>query len=217
MRREQSAAEIEAHALEQVAAGGPDALPLNAVARSMSMSPAIHRCFTSREALLADLVVDHHASLADALEAADAGRARDTGTVDRFVAVAGAYRRWALDNPHGYRLIFQTVSGSGRDLAPERTARASRRGMAVLLAALTGRQGDPARGDPRPAEPETGTDVAPAARTERETTLGLVAWARVHGVISLELGHHLAAGGADPAALCDAEVSALVREAAAGP
>jgi hypothetical protein len=41
--------------------------------------------------------------------------------------------------------------------------------------------------------------------------LGLVAWTRLHGLISLELGQHLPATGVDPALLYEAEVAALVR------
>jgi hypothetical protein len=43
--------------------------------------------------------------------------------------------------------------------------------------------------------------------------LGLLAWTRLHGLISLELGQHLTATGVEPALLYDAEVASLLRRA----
>jgi hypothetical protein len=41
--------------------------------------------------------------------------------------------------------------------------------------------------------------------------LGLTCWTRLHGIISLEIGHHLTSTGVDPALLYEAEVRAIVR------
>jgi hypothetical protein len=46
--------------------------------------------------------------------------------------------------------------------------------------------------------------------------LGLSWWSRLHGLVSLELGHHLRATGIDPRLLFQAEVQALLRRLAAG-
>ena len=48
----------------------------------------------------------------------------------------------------------------------------------------------------------------------RRLYLGLVAWSRLHGLISFELGHHLGATGIDPALGYDTEVQSLARLAA---
>jgi AcrR family transcriptional regulator len=205
-RREETVAEIRKLAFGQVVAGGPDAVSLNAIAGEMGMSPAaIYRYFTNRDALLADLVVSFYDSLADALEAVPA----------RLPAVARAYREWALANPNGYRLIFQTTSGSGIDLAPERTIPAATRSMVVILGALTGGSGPPV------GRPLAGQLRDWAARTQlpevpdRTLALGLVCWTRLHGMISLELGHHLTSTGVDPALLYESEVRTLVATLAA--
>lgn len=218
-RREQTLREIKALAMEQIAASGPDGVSLNAVARSMAMSPAaLYRYFDSRDALLADLVVMVYDDLADTLEAA--GRA--AGAPDqRLAVVVHACRDWALANPNPYRLIFQTTSGSGADLAPERTIPAAARSMKVILTALA----DSAQAQ-RPestAERPAGVDArlgdqvrAWAARTQMPDlpvgllTLGLTCWTRLHGVISLELGHHLASTGVDPALLYESEVRTII-------
>lgn len=50
--------------------GGAETVSLNAIARRMAMSaPALYRYFASRDELLADLAVDNHLALADALDA----------------------------------------------------------------------------------------------------------------------------------------------------
>jgi hypothetical protein len=55
------------------------------------------------------------------------------------------------------------------------------------------------------------TDVAP-----RVLLLGLRSWTRLHGIISLELGGHLAATGIDAALLYETEAAELVLAATAG-
>jgi AcrR family transcriptional regulator len=216
-RREQTVREIQSLAIQQIVADGPDAVSLNAIARTMAMSPAaIYRYFDSRDALLADLVVIFYDALADALEAA--ARERDE-PVEQLVAVAGAYRRWALDNPNPYRLIFHTASGSGQDLAPERTIPAASRSMNVILGALaavgpaTGGSGDGGEldGQLRVWAARSGMPEMPT----RVLALGLTCWTRLHGVVSLELGHHLASTGIDPALLYEGELRGLIQQACA--
>jgi AcrR family transcriptional regulator len=220
-RREQTVSEIQALAVQQIAADGPDAVSLNAIARTMAMSPAaIYRYFDNRDALLADLVVIFYDALADTLEEAT----RDGGDpVERFLAVGRAYRSWALDNPNLYRLIFHTTSGSGQDLAPERTIPAASRSMDVILATLADVVAA-APFDPDPADLDTELESQLRAWVARSRlpdlptwvlALGLTCWTRLHGVVSLELGHHLASTGLDPALLYDAELRELIRAAGA--
>lgn len=228
-RREQTIHEIQTLAMQQIAADGPEAVSLNAVARTMAMSPAaIYRYFDSRDALLADLVVIYYNALADTLEAA-AGEC--AGPAEQLTALARAYRRWALDNPNPYRLIFHTSSGSGQDLAPERTIPASVRSMDAILAALAGvaseagssrvESGGVASGgvdgrlDAQLREWAAARSQLPDVPT-RVLALGLTCWTRLHGIVSLELGHHLASTGIDPALLYEAEVHVLLRQASAG-
>jgi AcrR family transcriptional regulator len=178
----------------------------------MGMSPAaLYRYFASRDALLAELVADAYGSLADAL-AHVAERAG--GGPGALVAVAHAYRDWALAHPNSYLLIFQTPSGSGLELEPERTVAAAQRSMDVILSALGGAAGAD------PLSPELAGQVEAWGQRSRvpgltagQRYLGLLAWTRLHGLISLELGQHLTATGVDPALLYEAEVQSLVRTA----
>src|ERR1700744_109961 len=154
-QRGETLAEIKARAMDQVAAGGAAAVSLNAIARAMGMSPAaLYRYFDGRDALLAEPVVEAYGALADALQRAAgkradraAGGAAGDGAA-RLVAVAHAYRDWALAHPNSYLLIFATSSGSGVELAPEATVTAAQRGMDGILGALAGGAGG--RGGPRP-------------------------------------------------------------------
>ena len=221
-QRQQTLAEIKTRAVDQVAAGGAGSVSLNAIARAMGMSPAaLYRYFDGRDALLAELVVEAYGSLADALQRAAgkmadraAGRAAGDGAA-RLVAVAHAYRDWALAHPNSYLLIFATSSGSGVELAPEATVTAAQRGMDVFLGALAG-----AADGSGELSPELAGQIrawGQRSRTPEMTPgrlyLGLLAWTRLHGLISLELGHHLEATGVDPALLYDAEVQSLAQRA----
>jgi AcrR family transcriptional regulator len=217
-QRRETLAEIKARAMDQVAAGGAAAVSLNAIARAMGMSPAaLYRYFDGRDALLAELVVEAYGSLADALQRA-ADNAADGAAGDgaaRLAAVAHAYRDWALAHPNSYLLIFATSSGSGVDLAPEATVTAAQRGMDVFLGALAG-----AADEGGELSPELAGQIrawGQRSRTPEMTAgqlyLGLLAWTRLHGLISLELGHHLEATGVDPALLYDVEVQSLAQRA----
>jgi AcrR family transcriptional regulator len=195
--RERTLAEIKAIALRQIAEGGFAALSLNAIAKEMGVSgPALYRYFAARDDLLANLVVDAYEGLADALEAAP-----------RAVrSLAGAYRDWALANPHRYRLALATPIGSGH-LAPERVIPAAQRSMDVFLAALADLPPGPPPPAPLAAQLRAwgGTDLPPAVLHR-----GLTCWSRLHGLVMLELDGHLTATGIDPALLYRAEVDALI-------
>lgn len=209
-RRASTMQEITARALQQIAEGGVDNLSLNALARSMSMAPAaLYRYFDSKDALLADLVVQTYEDLADVLEhaATRRGSART-----RLRTVAHASRDWALDHPHAYRLIFQHSSGSGQQLEADRTIAAAQRSMDVFLGALA------------PLQPSMGALPRPLAQQifrwgERSTVpglpvdtlaAGLACWYRLQGIVGLEIGGHLSATGIDASLLYDAELDALL-------
>jgi AcrR family transcriptional regulator len=213
--RQQTAGEIKALAMDQVAAGGVAGVSLNAIARSMAMSPgALYRYFGNRDELLAELVVDAYDSLADALEQAAAGET----PAARLTAVAGAYRAWAQAGPNTYRLIFESPAGSGSELAPGRVIPAAQRSMDVFLAVLS--QCEPPASDYLTGDLER--QIRAWAQRSRHPDLpaatlylGLSWWGRLHGLVSLELGGHLSATGVDPALFYQAEVHALVGRLAA--
>ncbi|MDQ6669426.1 MAG: TetR/AcrR family transcriptional regulator [Chloroflexota bacterium] len=216
--RAETLAEIKQLALRQIAAGGIEALSLNAIARDMAVSgAALYRYFTSRDDLLADLVVDAYTDLAAVLEAVAA--AQYPSPRARMCAITDAYRTWALDQPHRYRLAFSSPIGSGQ-LAPERVIPAAQHSMNVFLGAVSTiaagkkapRNGVPAELDaPLQAwHRRSGGPALPSATLLR----GIRCWTRLHGVLSLELDGHLISAGLDPGLLYKAEVDSLIADIA---
>src|SRR5258708_14814091 len=111
-RREQNrlatTGEIKALARRQIAEQGPGGLSLRAIARQMRMaSSALYTYFAGYENLMGALCVDAYHSVADALTAApDAVPVGDHA--GRWPAICHGYRRWSLDNPGDFALIFGT-------------------------------------------------------------------------------------------------------------
>ena len=171
-------------------------------------APALYRYFAGRDELLADLAVDVHLALADALESA-AGRERYAAS--RIGAVAHAYRDWALARPHAYHLAYGTTYGSAREHAADRIVPAAQRCMDVFLGVVA-----------EAGEPSAAALPAALAKQLRGWQgdqhriptavrhFGLVWWSRLHGLISLELARHLAATGVDAALLYRTEVEAML-------
>lgn len=230
--RAQALAEIKTLAMAQIAKGGPDALSLNAIARAMGMSgPAIYRYFAGRDALLTALVTDLYGELADALEHA-AGASSRRGGPGRLRALADAYRSWALAHPREYVLVFATGAPGGGEDAPEVVA-ASHRSMELLIRVLAEIASGAGPEDPPSTLPRTTGPTPPpapaldrslrgwaAARGDEDVSvhvlrLGVLAWSRLHGIVSLELEGAYAAMGVDAGALYRLEVDELARDAAA--
>ena len=135
--------------------------------------------------------------------------------------MAGAYRDWALEQPHRYRLALETSYGSGT-FAPDATLPATGRAMTVLLDAV-------AALGPRPAEPRTGLRALDAQlerwiaeRAHRDDLppaaleLAVLTWTRLHGTVSLELAGVFVSMGLDGALLHRAEVEHVLAGYAAG-
>jgi AcrR family transcriptional regulator len=186
--------EIKRLAWAQVAEGGSLAVSLRGIAREMGMtSSALYRYFASHEQLRADLVRDGFASLADTLEEAESEMPADLGILDRWLHVAGAHRRWALDHSAEYALIFGTPMAGGKWTGVAKDEH--NRGVAVLfrvmLAALASGELDPADVPPLTAplraqlaewQVELGLPLAPEALAGC-----LFVWTQLHGAVSLEL------------------------------
>ena len=206
--------EIREHGYAQIAQGGPAALSLNGIAKAMGMSgPSMYRYFPSRDELLATLVTESYEDLADTLTDA-AEEARRRAPEGRLRAVLQASRDWARRFPHRYRLIFESTHGSGA-LEPERTIPAAHRAMTVILAALAD------LGPADVASSVTDTVLArqltawgnPPGQNRLEPgvlLLGLTAWTRLHGIISLEIEGVFAQMGIDPARLYNTEIDHLI-------
>lgn len=206
-------------ALRQLAEGGIGAVSLNAIGKEMGLTgPALYRYFASRDDLLNGLIIDAYSDLAAAMEVA-AQQNNPGAPRECLRALAEAFRAWALAQPHRYLLLYGTpVPGY---VAPADTVPLARRILAPFLDALRALPVAEAPAGSHLAALETqlatwaqATDqqqmAAPALRR------GLIAWTRLHGLISLEVEGHFALMGFDPALLYATEVDALLDELGAG-
>src|ERR1700760_2326257 len=102
-------AEILAVAAAHVARDGAAALSMRSVARDLGMAPsALYRYFDGRDALLSALILSAYEALATAADKADAQSDGGGADAERWMAVPRAIRRWALEHPHQWGLIFGT-------------------------------------------------------------------------------------------------------------
>jgi AcrR family transcriptional regulator len=213
-------AEIKDQAYAQIAEGGTGALTLSAIARAMGMSgPALYRYFASREELMATLVTESFEDLADTLDAV-AEEVRAESPQDRLRAVANGFRSWALGAPHRYRLVFASPYGTGA-LDPARIVPAATRSMTVILAALNALEGSRAS---KVRDRVLGHELVEWGKRQGSDTqydeavlqLGLAAWTRLHGIISLEVEGFFGQVGVDPARIFDGEVDHLIFQCVSG-
>ncbi len=99
---------IKDTAWKQIAEFGAPALSLRAIARELKITaPAIYNYFSDRDALVTALIIDAYKSFGDLqLEARDAVPVDDV--LGRLMAIGLAYRTWAHTHPQRYQLIFGT-------------------------------------------------------------------------------------------------------------
>jgi AcrR family transcriptional regulator len=192
-RRAQTVQEIKDAALQQLAEAGTGGLSLRGVARAVGMTvQSIYHYFDSRDALLAELVVDAHHALADAVQAAaDATRGRPPA--ERQLAATLAYRQWALTHRSAFLLLYGTPV-PGFAPPPETTSAAALRLAGPFLDVVFD-SWTPEQLAAVPLQPgaEPIADVRSAAIPLPPGALALFIErrARMHGLVMLELLGHL--------------------------
>lgn len=202
--------EVKQAALRQLSAGGPQAISVNAIAKELGVSgPALYRYFTNRDELLTELVVDAYADFAGALDSAASNATTDPAL--RLLAVAHAYRTWAIGEPHRYRLLFSAPL-PGYDAQSERLVAAAQQAMVVLLEVLTSTRDRPSGSVPK----ELADQLRRWARSRNvsdtlpEVALrAVILWSRVHGLVSLEIEDNFTSMGLDPQLVFNAAVADL--------
>ncbi|KPI06261.1 transcriptional regulator, TetR family [Actinobacteria bacterium OK074] len=230
--RAETTAEIKKTALELMAADGPDAITLRAIAREMGMTAnAIYGYFATRDDLVTVLIRDVYTALADVVDAVFSPSAAEAerAPAARIQSWAHAFRNWALANPEGFRLVYgDPVPGyctPPGGAAPDAALRVCTGLVGIAHTAWPYAQHlyadsdfDWSDFDPgllakvRPVYP----DLPPAA-----VALALRIWGRLHGMVSLEVYGHLSTQTTSPDKLFREELAALVRslglEPTAGP
>jgi len=208
-------AAIKETAWKQIAEFGAAALSLRAIARELGITaPAIYNYFPDRDALVTALIIDAYTSFGDSQFAA-----RDAIPVEdlpaRMMAIGLAYRDWALTHPQRYQLIFGTpIPGYAAPM--EQVLPSAARSLSALVSVVDGLR----------AAGKLNALAFPAVKAEYKLgfemwkkfggdydilslSVAVLIWARVHGIVSLEIAGNLPPFGADGNALYRYEMRAL--------
>ena len=185
--------EIKETARRQLASEGAN-LSLRAIARELGVvSSALYRYFASRDELLTALIIDAYNAIGEAGERADAAITERLDLTRRWLAVANAWREWALDHPAEYALIHGSPV-PGYAAPADTVAPASRRFLVIAAIIRDGRRSGvlaPAPTPPIPAPLRAELDaVAAALGAEAETSLtarALIAVTELFGALNFEL------------------------------
>jgi AcrR family transcriptional regulator len=200
--REATIQEIKQTALARMRSEGTVDVRLSDVARDMRMSaPGLYRYFDGRDGLMTALIVDALTDLAERVEQArDRVPAGDSG--GRFLAVAQAYRAWALADREGFTLVFGPVlagcvrAEDGPDKAAALRAMDGLRSLA-REAEEHGTRRRPALTGVPPVLLEAFADKM-LHGADPATELAMVhVWASLHGFVSLEAYGNLEWHGPD--------------------
>ncbi|MBA3781374.1 MAG: TetR/AcrR family transcriptional regulator [Nocardioides sp.] len=208
LARSENIDRIKRLALAQLSVAGASELSLRAIARELNLvSSAIYRYYASRDELITALIIDAYDDLADHLEAAGLRSVRKAPR-RRWVDICHAVREWALTQPHRFALIYGSAI-PGYQAPPDTIGAAGRVVRAFCMPVVEAR--------PAPDAVHVGRVLARQLVSTRgaleldvlpEVMLLLLgAFARVIGLLTLELNGHFV-GGFEPAdALFDALVA----------
>ena len=228
--RLQMADGIKDAARQEMTERGTAGLSLRGIARRLEITaPAVYNYFPSLDDLITALIVDAYAALADFME--HSGETLHTAAcLPRARAAILAYRRWALDHPVEFQLIYGNPI-PGYTAPDEVTAPLAGRPFATLFRYLSEalQQGEitlPARYRDLPpsiaahlASREAASSLAAENRLAAASSPAIpsdlfyflvAGWARVHGMVMLELFHHTQDVIGDPEAFYTHEVDALL-------
>lgn len=209
---------VKTTAWKQIAESGAPTLRLRAIARELGITaPAIYNYFPDRDALVTALIIDAYLSFGNSqIAACNAVPAEDLA--GRLTAIGLAYRKWALAYPQRYQLIFGTPI-PGYEAPHEQVLPSAARSLSALLSVVD---------DLRTAEklnavnfPKVEDDFGSSLEIWKEygdeydilsLSVAVLIWARVHGLVSLEISQNLPPFGEDGNVLFQYEIEALIRE-----
>jgi AcrR family transcriptional regulator len=217
--RDEMTQRIKAAAWQQMAEHGTAGLSLRGVARALNITaPAIYNYFPRLDDLITALIVDAFSALADAMREAEGG-VKSERPADRIEAMALTYRRWAVEHPTDFQLIYgNPIPGY---VAPAEItaplALSAFLGMFrwYMQAYASGElrvppeyQGQPQQIEAVLARLGRDSGIEPPAEV---AALLASSWARIHGLVMLELFEHIQPLVGDPAEFYRYEVGALLQ------
>ena len=209
---------IKEAAWSQIAREGAAALSLRAIARQLNITaPAIYNYFPDRDALVTALIIDAFTSFGDWQL-----KARDTVPQDdlagRMSAIGLAYRDWAHTFPQRYQLIFGTPI-PGYEGPLEKIFPSSARSLSALVSVVEGLR----------LAGKLNVDTFPKVKSDYKVSfeawktyggnadilslsIAMIIWARVHGIVSLEIQGNLPPFGPKGDALYRYELQSIYQQ-----
>jgi AcrR family transcriptional regulator len=195
-KRQQARDRTEAQIIEvgrrHLITDGAAGLSLRAVAREIGLvSSAVYRYVASRDDLLTLLLVDAYTELADTVDAAAESVSGDWAA--RLVAMAHTARRWAVDQPARWALLYGSPVPGYRAPA-ELTVGPGTRVVGALFAVIADGIRAGAVPDPKDVAPQPVSEDLDRVREEFGFAGGdpvllqcFLVWATLVGAISLEV------------------------------
>lgn len=172
-----------------VSSGGADALSVRGLAAAAeTTTAAVYTLYGNRDGVLAALysrAVDHFAASLERVPT-------EGSPIDVIMQLGRAYRAAALQDPHGYQVIFGGVVRAG-ELPADAASRSQQAFGPVFAQVERGQAAGVLRADVSAAQ------------------IAVALWALVHGMVSLELGPSLPPLAADPGPGFDDALGAVVR------
>ena len=207
---------IKETAWRQIAETGAATLSLRSIARELGITaPAIYNYHPDRDALVTALIVDAYTSLGESQQAAIDALPADDHKV-RLHALGLAYREWAVTYPQRYLLIFGTP-------IPNYVAPANITMPAAACAIVPLRDTLQALHSSGQLKSNRQVAMTPQLASMLEAWknfggeadidalyLTAVIWSRVHGLVMLEIGHHVPPVITDPGELFRREIENIL-------
>ncbi|MBI5944175.1 MAG: TetR/AcrR family transcriptional regulator [Chloroflexi bacterium] len=210
---------IKETAWKQIAEFGAPALSLRAIARELKITaPAIYNYFPSRDHLATALIVDAFTSLGDSQKAAQTA-AKNMDSAALLADLGLAYRNWAVTYPQRYQLIFGTPI-PGYNAPEDTTTPAAAWALLPLIETIQQLYNDGDLHLERFAKLsaklksmlEAWKKFSGNVAEAEALYTAYVVWARVHGLVMLELGGQIPSFFTDPGELFRREVATMVNQ-----
>jgi AcrR family transcriptional regulator len=218
-KRQETREQIETQIIElgrrHLVTEGAAGLSLRAISRDLGMvSSAVYRYVASRDDLLTLLLVDAYSELADAVELAGAAA---VSWRDQLLAMAHAARRWAVDQPARWALLYGSPV-PGYQAPRERTVGPGTRVVGALLNAIAAGiaavdipQSNVSAAQPLSSDFERVRQEFEFTGDDSAVAKCFLLWAGLVGAISLEVfGQYGADTLTDPEAVFDTQVRLLI-------
>jgi len=226
--REQTIDEIKAAARAELVAHGRGGIQLRAVARAVGLTaPALYRYFPGIDELVTAVTVDLYDELNAELEGARDAALAVTNPTDAYqamLATSRAFRRWAVDHPSEFGLLFATPP-TGFAHPPDTPCEEASNRFGTVFAGTFIQMWEE---NPFPVEPPDAmapglvaglrpywtwlTDTLAPSMPIGAVVFFLEGWVRIYGIVALEVFGHLSWAVTDGGPMFEETMRVLARD-----